>query len=256
MTRVVVAGAAGRMGSEVCRLLPTSEGIELVGGVEIPGHPLLGTRLGTGSMNQDLGSLITAADVVVDFSTPAAMIANLRTAASLGKPFVSGVTGLDQAQVRDLEDCSRRSPVVHAPNFSVGVNVLCQLAAEAAKRLGPDYDVEVIETHHRQKRDAPSGTAMRLVDVIRLNTRRNRLSYGRKGVPGAKPEDEIGISSVRTGDVVGDHTVVFGGPGERIELTHRATSRGAFASGVLAAVRFVLGRSPGLYSLDDVLASR
>ncbi len=242
------------MGSEVCRLIAEQTDMELVGGIEAKGHKAVGTTLGTGTVGVDLSAVITNADVVADFSTGEATVANCRLAAASGKAFITGVTGLSAAQMKELHDCARQIPVVHAPNFSVGVSVLCRLVAEAAKQLGPDYDVEVIETHHRMKKDAPSGTAARLVDILKTSTGRGRVAYGRQGVVGEKPKDEIGVSSIRTGSVVGEHTVVFGCDGERLELTHKAESRAAMAGGAVAAIRFVRGRKPGLYSLEDVLA--
>jgi 4-hydroxy-tetrahydrodipicolinate reductase len=251
---VIVAGCAGRMGSEVCRLIAEQRDMKLVGGIEVKGHPAVGSRLGTGVVGADLSEMIAGAAMVVDFSTPEAAVAHCRLAALAGKGFITGVTGLGAAQKHALENCGEEIPVVYAPNFSVGVSVLCTLVAEAAGRLGPDYDVEVIETHHRLKKDAPSGTAARLVDILKAGAGRAKVVHGRQGVVGEKPRYEIGVSSVRTGSVVGEHTVVFGGPGERLELTHRAESRAALAAGVTAAVRFVKGRAPGFYSIEDVLA--
>ena len=244
------------MGSEVCRLIAEQKDLELAGGVETAGHPAVGTRLGSGTVGTDLSAVIAEADIIVDFSNPAATVANCRAAANAGKPFVTGVTGLSAGQKKELEECSARIPVVYAPNFSVGVSVLCKLVAEAAKQLGPDYDVEVIETHHRMKKDAPSGTAARLVDILKASTGRAEVTYGRQGVVGEKPRDEIGVSSIRTGSVVGEHTVVFGCAGERLELTHKAESRAAFATGVVAAVRFLKGRAAGFYTIEAVLAAR
>jgi len=253
--KVIVAGCAGRMGSEVCRLVAEQTDMRLVGGVEAKGHPLVGTKLGTGVVGIDLSSVIADATVVIDFSNPEATVAGCRLAALAGKGFISGVTGLNATQKKALEDCGQQIPVVYAPNFSVGVSVLCTLVAEAARRLGPDYDAEVIEIHHRMKKDAPSGTATRLIDTLTTGARRARVVHGRQGAVGEKPKYEIGVSSVRTGSVVGEHTVVFGCAGERLELTHKADSRAAFATGVVAAVRFVRGRVPGFYAIEDVLAS-
>ncbi len=243
------------MGSEVCRLIAEQDDMQMVGGIEAKGHPSVGTRLGTGTAGSDLSAVIANADAIVDFSTAEATVAGCRLAALAGKGFISGVTGLSATQRNALQDCGKQIPVVHAPNFSVGVSVLCTLLAEAANRLGPDYDVEVIEAHHRLKKDAPSGTAARLVDILSASTGRAKVVHGRQGKVGEKPKYEIGVSSIRTGGVVGEHTVVFGCAGERLELTHRADSRAAFATGVVAAVRFLRGRAPGFYSIENVLAS-
>jgi 4-hydroxy-tetrahydrodipicolinate reductase len=253
--KVIVSGCAGRMGSEVCRLVAEQTDMELVGGVEAKGNRSVGTKLGTGTVGSDLSAVIANADVVADFSTADSTVAGCRLAALARKGFVSGVTGLSATQGNALQDCGRQVPVVYAPNFSVGVSILCTLVAEAASRLGPDYDVEVIETHHRMKKDAPSGTAARLVDVLKASAGRGSVVHGRQGAVGEKPNYEIGVSSIRTGGVVGEHTVVFGCAGERLELTHQADSRAAFATGVVAAIRFLKGRAPGLYSIEDVLAA-
>jgi 4-hydroxy-tetrahydrodipicolinate reductase len=252
--KVIVVGCAGRMGDEVCRLVAEQPDMALVGGIEVKGHPAVGTRLGTGLVGSDLSATIADATVVVDFSTAEAMMTHCRLAALASKGFITGVTALSPVHVHALQECGQQIPIVNAPNFSVGVSVLCTLVAEAESRLGPDYDVEVIETHHRMKKDAPSGTAARLVDILKAGAGRARVVHGRQGMVGAKPKYEIGVSSVRTGGVVGEHTVVFGCAGERLELTHKAESRAAFATGVVAAIRFVKGRTPGLYSIEDVLA--
>jgi 4-hydroxy-tetrahydrodipicolinate reductase len=229
--------------------------MELVGGIEVKGHPSVGTKLGSGAVGTDLSAVIADATTIVDFSTAEAMVAHCRLAALAGKRFVTGVTGLSAVQTHALEESGQQIPVVYASNFSVGVSVLCTLVAEAASKLGPDYDVEVIETHHRMKKDAPSGTAARLVDILTAGAGRARVVHGRQGAVGEKPKYEIGVSSIRTGGVVGEHTVVFGSAGERIELTHKAESRAALATGVVAAIRFLKSRAPGFYTIEDVLAS-
>jgi 4-hydroxy-tetrahydrodipicolinate reductase len=253
--KVIVAGCAGRMGSEVCRLIAEQSDMKLVGGVEAKGHPSVGTKLGSGEVGADLCAMVADATVVVDFSNAEAMVAHCRLATLAGKGFIGGVTGLSATQNHALQDCGRQIPVVYAPNFSVGVSVLCMLVAEAERRLGPEYDVEILETHHRMKKDAPSGTAARLVDILTAGAGRAKVVHGRQGVVGEKPKYEIGVSSIRTGGVVGEHTVIFGCAGERLELTHKAESRAALATGVVAAVRFLKGRAPGFYSIEDVLAS-
>ncbi|MFO7638799.1 MAG: 4-hydroxy-tetrahydrodipicolinate reductase [bacterium] len=254
--RVGIVGVLGRMGSAVGRALGGAEDIRLIGGVERTGHPGLGRPCGDGEVVAGLAELLGGVDVVVDFALGDGLAERVRACAGSGRGYVCGVTGLDEPTWQELQDAARTIPVVHAPNFSVGVNLLLRLAGEARRRLGPEYDVEVIETHHRQKRDAPSGTAARLVEVILDAARVSRVRNGRCGLVGAKEQGEVGIHSVRTGDVVGDHTVVFGGPGERIELTHRATGREAFARGAVLAVRFCVGRAPGFYGMADVLDRR
>jgi len=243
------------MGAEVCRLIAEQADVELVGGIEANGNASIGAKLGSGVVGPDLGAMVNNCDVVVDFSTPEATVANCRVAAFADRSFITGVTGLSATQTSELLKCGEQIPVIHAPNFSVGVSVLGALVAEAARRLGPDYDVEVIETHHRMKKDAPSGTAVRLVDILKAGAGQASVVHGRQGKVGEKPKGEIGVSSIRTGGVVGEHTVVFGCAGERLELTHKAESRAAFATGVVAAVRFLKGRRPGFYTIEDVLAS-
>ncbi len=238
--RVVVVGCGGRMGSDVCRLIETQSDLVLAGGVEESGHRLVGSVLGSGMVTDELTRSAGQADCIVDFSTARVAAANCETAARAKKPYVTGVTGLSAETLSLFARCAAQIPLVHAPNFSLGISVLARLVTEAARLLGPDFDVGIVDTHHRAKKDAPSGTALRLLEAVR-----------QVGV--LRTEGRGQIVSLRVGDVVGDHTVVFGGPGERLELTHRATSRLAFASGVLAAVRFVRDRGPGLYSMADVL---
>jgi 4-hydroxy-tetrahydrodipicolinate reductase len=254
MTGVVLAGACGRMGGEVARMLAACEDMTLVGGVEAFGHPLVGTPLGRGMVVAELVPLLARADVVVDFSVPDAAVEHAGSCAMAERPFVTGVTGLSADQHARLAAAARKIPVVNAPNFSVGVAVLSRLVAEAARSLGSEYDVEVVETHHRRKADAPSGTARLLVKTIQSARSVTGVRHGREGSVGAKSSGEVGVSAIRTGEVVGEHLVIFGGPGERIELRHKAESRAAFAAGVIAAIRFVQGRKPGLYSMADVLA--
>jgi 4-hydroxy-tetrahydrodipicolinate reductase len=244
------------MGGEVARLLAGQQEIDLVAGVEAPGHPMVGAGLGSGKVGTSLAPVFAGAHVVIDFSVPEAVAANAQMAAAAGKAYVTGVTGLSDEQTAALRAAAELVPVVHAPNFSMGVSVLSRLVADAARLLGPEYDIEIVEVHHRRKRDAPSGTARQLVDIIKSARAGSTVVSGREGQVGHKPAGEIGVSSVRTGEVVGEHTVIFGGPGESVELKHKAESRAAFAAGVLAAIRFVRGREPGLYSMSDVLAGR
>jgi 4-hydroxy-tetrahydrodipicolinate reductase len=253
MIRIGLSGAAGRMGREVARLCQGNPEFRLVGGIETPGHEQLGMACGTGTIADNPVSLLTQCDVLVDFSVPAVTATLAGACAAAGRPLVSGVTGLSGEQATALRSAAQRVPVVHAPNFSVGVTLLTRLVGLAARMLGPAYDVEIVETHHRRKADAPSGTARLLAEAVRAERRETVLRHGREGAVGPKPAGEVGISSIRTGDVVGEHSVLFGGPGERLELAHKAESRSAFAAGALAAARFVSGREPGLYTMAQVL---
>ncbi len=235
--RVIVVGAGGRMGGEVVRLLSQQKDITLVAGVEAVGHPLLGTPIGSGFVVADLKDVLSQTDVVVDFSAPGAAIENVRVCADGGKPFITGVTGFSDIQIQELKNAGKQVPVVYAPNFSVGIAVLNKLVSEAVELLGENYEIHIIETHHKKKRDAPSGTAKMLIATIKAKMK----------------EKQIGVSSIRTGDVVGEHIVIFGGPGERVELIHKAESRVAFAAGVITAIRFIVNRPPGFYSMADIL---
>jgi 4-hydroxy-tetrahydrodipicolinate reductase len=207
----------------------------------------------------DLAAALRGCDVVVDFSVPVATPALVDLALAAGVPLVIGTTGHEPAQRAALEArIAARVPCVWTGNFSVGVTLLAHLARTAAARLGPEYHAEVVELHHQHKKDAPSGTALLLADAV-LGARdwtREALRHGREGITGARIEREVGMHSLRLGDVVGDHTVHFGGPGERLELTHRATNRDVFAQGAIRAAVWVCGRAPGLYGMPDVLDLR
>lgn len=250
-TRVALVGCCGRMGRAVRELAAETGDIELAAGVEVPGHPELGTSCGSGMVTDSLAVALKRADVAVDFALAEGAAGRIRETAAAGRAWVGGVTGLDDAALAELERAAGLVPTVLAANFSLGVGVLCELAGRARELLGPEFDVEVVETHHRLKQDAPSGTASELVRRLAGDS----VCHGREGRVGVKPRGEVGVHAVRTGDVVGDHLVVFGGPGERLELVHRATSRSAFAAGALAAARFAHGRAPGRYSMADVIAA-
>jgi 4-hydroxy-tetrahydrodipicolinate reductase len=241
------------MGKTLVELIATQDDLELVGGVETFGHPNIGRPLGKGMVVSELETLIDEADVIIDFTTPAASLMHLSIASTRKKPYVLGTTGFDAEQTQRIHALGASLPLIWAPNFSVGMNVMYSLTEQAAKLLGPDYDAEVIEFHHRKKQDAPSGTARRLARILSAATGRSRFVYGREGQVGAKPGDEIGVLAVRSGDVVGDHYVILGCEGERVELVHKATGRLAFAQGALRAARFIVNRQPGLYGMNDVL---
>jgi 4-hydroxy-tetrahydrodipicolinate reductase len=264
MIDVVVAGAAGRMGSRVIALVRETEDLRVAAALERPGHPALGGDAGEVAGAGRLGVPITADPasallrdrVLVEFTAPDATLEHLRVAAAQGARAVIGTTGLAAAQIEEVAALARRTAVLLSPNMSVGVNLAFRVLALMARALGDDYDVEITEIHHRMKKDAPSGTAAKMAEVIAeaLGRKLDQVGvYGRHGLVGERGRQEIGVHALRGGDVVGEHTVVFVTGGERLELTHRAHSRDTFARGALRAVRFVAGAAPGLYSMHDVL---
>lgn len=262
--RAVVTGAAGKMGGRMIALIREAPDFTLVGATERPGHPALGRDAGelagvgtTGvTVAEGIAALLPGADVAIDFTAPEASLPHVRAAATAGKAIVVGTTGLTKDHLAEIRRHAERVPCVVSPNMSVGVNVLYRLLAEAARLLGEDYDIELVEAHHHFKKDAPSGTALKMAQVLAEALGRDLEKvgiYGRKGMAGERPRQEIGIHTVRAGDIVGEHTVVFGGMGERIELTHRAHSRDNFGRGALRAARFAVRAAPGLYDMGDVL---
>jgi 4-hydroxy-tetrahydrodipicolinate reductase len=256
VTRVAVIGAAGRMGRELCRAAIETEGIELAGGTVEPGAPELGSDLGELCGSGKIGVPATedppeSAGVLIEFTTPEATVAHL----SYGKPHVIGTTGLSEAQVSKVEKAARSVPIVLAPNMSVGVNLLRDVVRELSAKLGEGYDIEVVEAHHRNKKDAPSGTALFLARAAAEGRGKDLdevAVYGREGLS-PRREGEIGIHALRGGAVVGEHRLVFYSGGEEVEITHRALSRRTFADGALRAARFAADARPGLYSLADTL---
>jgi len=262
--RVALHGAAGRMGLSLVRLLAEDEELELGAAIEHAAHPSLGRDIGelagVGSLGVSLGAdpeaALDAVDLVIDFSLPGVCAPLLRAAEARSLPAVVGTTGLDSEGRGALHALGRVAPCVHAPNFSQGVTLLLNLAQRATALLGSGFDAEIVELHHRQKIDAPSGTAQRLHELVcaaRGFEPELAARHGRSGLVGARTDTEVGVMSARGGDVVGEHTLFLLGPGERIELTHRATDRQIFARGALRAARWVVDRSPGLYDMVDVL---
>jgi 4-hydroxy-tetrahydrodipicolinate reductase len=267
MIKVIVAGAAGRMGSRLVALIKEATALTLTGAVEGKGHHALGGDAGEAagvgkmgvSITDDLSSLLDRGEVVIDFSAPEATLGHLRTVAERRRAMVIGTTGFSAGQLAELKSLTRQVPCVFSPNMSVGVNLICKVISEMAKTLGDDYDIEVIEAHHRLKKDAPSGTAFKIAEVLAQAVNRDLTQvgvYARKGLIGERKKQEIGIQTIRAGDIVGDHTILFGGMGERIEVTHRASSRDTFARGALRAAGWVVGQPPGLYDMMDVLNLR
>lgn len=262
MIRIAVAGASGRMGRALVEGLAGHPEATLSVALEAPGSPAIGEDAGaavgrsTGvAISADLDAL-AGADVLIDFTRPEGTLAHLAVCRRYGVRAVIGTTGFDAAGKKAIEEAAHVVPLVMAPNFSVGINLLLQLLDTAARALGDGYDVEVIEAHHRHKVDAPSGTALRLGEVVAHALGRDLRTcavYGREGITGERDPRSIGFATVRGGDVVGDHTVLFAGTGERIELTHKASSRATFAEGALRAACWLMGRPAGAYDMRDVL---
>jgi 4-hydroxy-tetrahydrodipicolinate reductase len=267
VTKVVVAGAAGRMGKRLIALMRESADLQVVGAVERRDHADVGRDAGevagTGplgvSIVDAIGKALSGAQVFLDFTAPAAAMQNLEAASQSGVAAVVGTTGLRAEDLARARELAARIPCVQSPNMSVGVNVLYGVLAQVARTLGDGYDIEVIEAHHHFKKDSPSGTAERMAQVLAAALGRDLKQagvYGRHGIVGERTREEIGIHAVRAGDIVGEHTILFGGMGERIEITHRAHSRDNFAHGALRAARWVVGKPPGLYEMLDVLGLR
>ena len=261
----MVPGAAGKMGRMLVRIIAESANLKLAVALEREGSPALGQDAGLLAGAGAIGVRISPADaaldadVIIDFTTPLATVALLQRAAEARVAAVIGTTGLGDAEHAAIEKAATEIPIVFSANMSLGVNVMFGLLRQAARALGNEYDIEIVEAHHRQKRDSPSGTALAMARVLTDELQRDMttdLRYGRQGDVGARTAQEIGIHAVRGGDIVGDHTVSFCGIGERIELSHRASSRETFARGALRAAEWLRDRDPGLYDMQDVLGLR
>ncbi len=264
MIKVAVTGAAGRMGGRIVTAIREAEGLELAGAVERPGHEMIGQDAGLIAGCGAAGVKITAsldealknADVLIDFTFPEVTLKNLATCVRLGKKLVIGSTGFTPAQRAEVQKAGEQISVVLAPNMSVGVNACFKLLKETAKILGPDFDVEIVELHHNKKKDSPSGTAVRMGEVVAeaLGRDYNQVAnFHREGMCGERTPEEIGMQTVRGGDIVGEHTVYFIGMGERIEITHRAMSRDMFARGAVRAAAWLAAKEQGMYDMQDVL---
>ena len=259
MINVIVNGACGKMGKRIIALLSMQKDLHLCGAVEMSSHPDIGKDVWavTGvKVTSSIKDIIKDADVVVDFSSEDGALDSARVCAKYKKALIVGTTGLSVKALSEIESISRIVPCLVSSNMSVGVNLLCKLVEQASSILGDEYDVEIIEAHHRFKKDAPSGTAKTLAEIIskvRGKQLEDMAVYGRRGLVGERKQNEIGIHAVRAGDIVGEHTVIFGGTGERIELKHIATTRDTFAQGVIKAIKFISTRRAGLYDMSDVL---
>ena len=263
---ICVAGASGRMGRMLVEAILNADDCTLTGALDVPGSPALGTDpaafLGKDSgvrITADLAQGLQGADCLIDFTRPEGTLAHLKVCEQLGVKLVIGTTGFTDAQKTEITDAAQRVAVVMAPNMSVGVNVTLKLLQMAAKAMSTGYDIEIIEAHHRHKVDAPSGTALKMGEVIAEALGRDLKDcavYAREGVTGERDPSSIGFATIRGGDIVGDHTVLFAGTGERIEVTHKSSSRVTYAQGSLRAVRYLSGQPSGLFDMFDVLGLR
>jgi 4-hydroxy-tetrahydrodipicolinate reductase len=252
--RVAIAGASGRMGLALLEAAAATEGVTLGAAVDLSASTWGGVSIGT-----DVASALEDSDVLVDFTRPEGTLAHVRSCVAARRGMVIGTTGFTPAQLAEIRAAAKEIAIVMAPNMSVGVNVAMRLVEMASRSLGPDYDVEVFEMHHRKKVDAPSGTALKLGEVAaaaRATTLDKDGVFERYGQTGERKAGTVGFSVARGGDVVGDHTVFFAGPGERIEITHRSSSRANYAQGAMRAAKFVATRKAGLFDMQDVLGLR
>ncbi|MFO1351570.1 MAG: 4-hydroxy-tetrahydrodipicolinate reductase [Gammaproteobacteria bacterium] len=267
MVRIAVAGAAGRMGRQLIEACGQTEGARCTAAVEHPDHPSLGQDAGELAgvghlgvkIDPDLRAVADVFDVLIDFTRPAATLANLALCRAAGKRMVIGTTGFTPDQKHTIAAAAEAIPIMMAPNMSVGVNLCLKLLDTAARVLGDSVDIEILEAHHRHKVDAPSGTALRMGEVVAQALGRDLAHcavYGREGVTGERERKTIGFATIRAGDLVGEHTVMFADIGERVEITHKASSRMTFAKGALRAAQWLMTREPGLYDMQDVLGLR
>jgi len=264
MVKAIVTGAGGRMGGRIISIIAETKAMELAGAVEQKGHPAVGRDVGEGlglgrtgiRIVDSLAACIENGDVVIDFTSHESSLQHLKIAASAKKAIVIGSTGFTVKEMDEAKKIARAARCVISPNMSVGVNVMFKVLSDVAAILGDEYDVEIVEAHHHLKKDAPSGTAVKMAEVIAESLGRNLEETGvycRRGIIGERSSKEIGIQTVRAGDIVGEHTVIFGGMGERLEFIHRAHSRDNFARGAIRAALWVVGRPHGLYDMQDVL---
>ncbi|MCM8758511.1 MAG: 4-hydroxy-tetrahydrodipicolinate reductase [Candidatus Omnitrophica bacterium] len=253
---VAVAGACGRMGSTIISLLQKTQDMKAVWIFESKNHPSIGAEVFPGLIVRDNFEKCPAADVLIDFTTPEATMENIEIATKKKIKAVIGTTGFSQEHIDKIKSVAKEIPVLVSPNMSIGVNIMMKLVELATTMLGKDYEVEIVETHHHNKKDAPSGTALRIGEIInnvRGKQAREGFIYGRSGTAGPRTPDEIGIHAIRISDVVGEHSVMFGGKGEILEISHRCFTREAFAQGALIAARFIVEKEKGFYQMADVI---
>jgi len=257
--KIAIAGAGGKMGRTLIEAVVADRSLTLAAAFDVAASSAVGATLGGVVVGSDVRQALGAADLLIDFTRPEGTLAHLEACASAGKPIVIGTTGFTAAHTARIAEAARRIPIAMSPNFAVGVNVVFRLAEIAARALGDDYDVEIVEAHHRQKVDAPSGTALALGRCVAATLGRDLdrvAAHGRRGDVGARPPREIGFHAVRGGDIVGEHTVIFAGTGERVEVAVKSQSRMTYAAGALRAAKFLQGKPNGLFDMRDVLALR
>lgn len=264
MIRIGVTGAAGRMGKQLMEACNNAEGLQVTAAIVKPGSSLVGSVAGDligdfdikAKIVDDINSVIDDFDVLIDFTSPAVTMNNLQACLKAGKKMVIGTTGLSTSEKQQIAAAGKDIAICFAPNMSVGVNLCLKLLETAAKVMGDDVDIEIVEAHHRFKKDAPSGTALRMGEVVADTLGRDLAKcavYGREGITGERDRETIGFVTIRAGDVVGEHTVMFAGMGERVEITHKASSRMTFANGSARAAKWLIDKQSGLFDMQDVL---
>ena len=262
--RIGICGAAGRMGKTIIEACHETRGVKVTAAIEQKGSPALGRDAGDVAgvgglgvaIGDDIARVAGTFDVLIDFTSASSVPDNVKKCRKTGKNMVIGTTGLSAAQKKIITGAARDIAIVFAPNMSIGVNLCFRLLEMAARVVGADSDIEIIEAHHREKKDAPSGTSLRMGEIIARTLGRDLQKcavYGRQGVTGARDKKTIGFETIRAGDIVGEHTVMFAAPGERVEISHKASSRKTFATGAVRAAQWLAGRQQGLYDMQDVL---
>ena len=265
--KIGISGVAGKMGLTILKIALTDPELQVVGTIEAKDNKYVGSDIGeligckkTGILiESDIMGILSDIDVLMEFTSTSATLEHLKKVAELNKRIVIGTTGFTDKEYEEIKNCANTVPLVLSPNMSIGVNILFKLVQELSKICPEDYDIEIFEAHHRFKKDAPSGTAKKLAEIIANEKKidiNKRIIYGREGITGERGKGTIGIHAVRGGDIVGEHTVSFIGLGERIELTHKAHSRDTFARGSLLAAKFIANAKPGIYEMKDVLGIR
>jgi len=262
--KIGVCGAAGRMGKTILEVCNETDNVEITGAIEYSGSSMVGVdageQAGIGNIGivitDDIANVVDQIDVLIDFTIATSLTENLEKCRAAGKCMVIGTTGLDDTQKELIKKAAEDIPIVFAPNMSIGVNLCLKLLEMAAQVIGEDSDIEIIEAHHKHKKDAPSGTALRMGEVVADTLGRNLKDcavYGREGLTGERDKNTIGFETIRAGDIVGEHTVMFASAGERVEITHKATSRKTFASGAVRAAQWLADKDKGLFDMQDVL---